>query len=202
VHATIARGRQVQLHWPAVANATSYTVKRGLAPGQESVLATGLTATSFADGATTKAQRYYYVVAAVNALGESLASYEVSVTPRPATEGDFDGDSKSDTTVFRPATGVWYARESSTGTGSFYQWGLSGDTPVPGDYDGDGKTDVAVFRPSTGIWYVLQSSTGMGAFYQWGLTGDLPVPGDWRVLPMGARWRPSHPEGSVTTPSA
>jgi uncharacterized repeat protein (TIGR03803 family) len=95
------------------------------------------------------------------------------------TPGDFGGLGKSDTTVFRPSTGIWYVLQPSTGNQSFFQWGLSGDIPVAGDYDGDGRADAAVFRPSTGIWYVLQSSTGTGAFYQWGLNGDIPVPGDY-----------------------
>jgi hypothetical protein len=110
-----------------------------------------------------------------NPDGQRVSSPIVITT----TPGDFHGDGKSDTTVFRPSTGIWYVLQPSTGNQSFYQWGISGDVPVPGDYDGDGRTDVAVFRPSTGIWYVLQSSTGTGAFYQWGLNGDIPVPGDY-----------------------
>jgi hypothetical protein len=179
VSAPAARASATRIAWTAVPTATSYTVKRGLAPGQESVLATGITTTTFTDSSTTQGRRYYYVVTAVNSFGESTASYEVSITPGRARDGDFVGDGKSDTTVFRPSTGIWYTRASSTGTLAFSQWGMSGDVPVPGDYDGDGKTDIAVFRPSTGIWYVVNSSTGTEGFFQWGLSGDVPVPGDY-----------------------
>ena len=90
--------------------------------------------------------------------------------------GDYDGDGRTDSAVFRPSTGMWYVRDLVTNTVLFYQWGLDGDTPVPGDFDGDRKTDIAVFRPSTGIWYVRPSGNpGAPGSYQWGLPGDIPI---------------------------
>jgi hypothetical protein len=81
--------------------------------------------------------------------------------------------------VFRPSTATWYILLSSTNysTWNIYQWGVSGDIPVPGDYDGDGKADVAVFRPSTATWYILHSisSYTTWSIYQWGVSGDVPV---------------------------
>jgi hypothetical protein len=118
-------------------------------------------------------------VTIVNPDGQALTGMVLFTPPFVRVPGDFDHDGNADVAVFRPSTGIWYVLQSSTGTGAFYQWGLSSDISVPGDYDGDGKTDVAVFRPSTGVWYVLQSSTGKGAYYQWGLNGDIPVAGDY-----------------------
>jgi len=81
--------------------------------------------------------------------------------------------------VYRPSTGEWFVKHSNTNyvTSASFQWGLSGDVPVPGDFDGDGKTDFAVFRPSTGTWYLLKSSTSFttSANFQWGLPGDIPI---------------------------
>jgi hypothetical protein len=92
---------------------------------------------------------------------------------------DFDGDGKTDVTVFRPSMGAWYTIQSGSGNRTLYTWGVNGDIAVAGDYDGDGKTDIAVYRPSSGVWYVVQSSTGTGFAYTWGDAGDIPMPGDY-----------------------
>jgi hypothetical protein len=96
---------------------------------------------------------------------------------------DFDSDGKTDLVVYRPSSGTWFIKYSSTNytTWTSYQWGASTDVPVPGDYDGDGKTDLAVYRPSNGIWYILLSSTGYTTRLEipWGLSTDNPVPRDY-----------------------
>jgi hypothetical protein len=96
---------------------------------------------------------------------------------------DFDGDARSDVTVFRPSNGTWFIRHSYTGyvTTQNIQWGLSTDVPVPGDYDGDHKTDTAVWRPQDGTWYLKFSIGGFTTTrqVQWGLSSDVPVPGDY-----------------------
>ena len=97
--------------------------------------------------------------------------------------GDFDGDGKTDPTIYRPSTGLW-AMLNSRGnytTSRTVSWGLSTDVPQPGDYDGDGKTDPAIFRPSTGLWAILYSSTNYttSSTVSWGLSTDVPVPGDY-----------------------
>ena len=99
---------------------------------------------------------------------------------RTAVE-DFEGDGVADITVFRPSTGQWFTRLSSTGFGSpsVTQFGLNGDVTVNGDYDGDRRTDQAVFRSSTGQWFILQSSNGVVLAPGWGLPGDIPMPADY-----------------------
>ena len=107
---------------------------------------------------------------------------QASLLPQrfPASVGtDFDGDGKTDLTVFRRANSSWLVRRSSDGGTRTQQWGAPGDIPVPGDYDGDGKTDFAVWRRSEGTWYVIQSSNGSIVTRQWGAPGDVPVPGDY-----------------------
>src|SRR5262249_13193463 len=94
-----------------------------------------------------------------------------------ATPMDFDGDGKSDLTIYRD--GVWYILRSSNEGGIGITWGgAPQDIPVPGDYDGDGKTDQAVYRD--GVWYILRSSDGGGMAITWGgALQDEPVPGDY-----------------------
>ena len=90
---------------------------------------------------------------------------------------DFDGDSKADIAVFRPANGVWYITNSGNNSFNFVQFGQLGDKPVPADYDGDGKTDGAVYR--NGIWYRLKSSTNTFDTVYFGVPTDIPTPADF-----------------------
>ncbi|HEX6125118.1 MAG TPA: FG-GAP-like repeat-containing protein [Pyrinomonadaceae bacterium] len=102
---------------------------------------------------------------------------ETPTTPPAATGApfDFDGDARSDISVFRPSSGVWYLSRSGAGFTAF-QFGLPGDKPVAADYDGDGRSDPAVFRG--GVWYRFMSSTNTTDAIGFGLPGDTPVPAD------------------------
>lgn len=91
---------------------------------------------------------------------------------------NFDSDTRSDISVYRPSTGTWYWLTSATPGYQFSQFGEPGDIAAPGDYDGDGKTDRVVFRPTTGTWYQLTSG-GAYNVIPFGAQGDIPVPGDY-----------------------
>jgi len=91
---------------------------------------------------------------------------------------DFDGDGKTDVSVFRDPAGDWYLNRSTDGFTAMH-FGTQGDIPTPGDFDGDGKADVAVFRPSSGVWYIFRSSDSQYVVRQFGLSGDVPRAGDF-----------------------
>lgn len=90
---------------------------------------------------------------------------------------DFDGDGRTDISVFRPSNGVWYLQQSTAGFAA-YSFGIDEDTIAPGDFDGDGRTDVAVWRPENRTWYLLRSTAGFTAF-QFGALGDIPAAADY-----------------------
>jgi hypothetical protein len=85
-----AGSAQVSLTWSASDGATSYNVKRATTSGGPYIQIAAPTAMSYTDASVTNGTKYFYVVSAVNAGGESANSNEVSVVPSGA-----------------PATGTW-----------------------------------------------------------------------------------------------
>ncbi len=92
---------------------------------------------------------------------------------------DFDGDGRTDISIFRPASGEWWINRSLTAQTIAAQFGQSTDIITPGDFTGDGKTDIAFFRPSTGFWFILRSEDGSFFSFPFGTNGDVPVPADY-----------------------
>ncbi len=112
-------------------------------------------------------------------FGSSDLYSAVRVSINRSSTADFDGDGRTDVSVFRPSDGTWYVMQSGTNTFRAQPFGSSGDKIVPGDYDGDGRIDLGVFRPSDGNWFVRRSSDNTVSITNWGLGSDKPVPGDY-----------------------
>ncbi len=92
---------------------------------------------------------------------------------------DYDGDDRTDLSIFRPAVGQWWYSRSSNGAVVAGAFGTSTDRIVPGDYTGDQKTDIAFWRPSTGEWFILRSEDNSFFAFPFGVSGDVPVPADY-----------------------
>lgn len=108
-----------------------------------------------------------------------ITTFQWGVTGDIPAPGDFDGDGKTDRTIFRNTDGYWYTLLSATGAWQVFKFGLPGDIAVPNDYNGGGQTDYAVFRPSEGNWYIWYTETQQFYGVHWGLNGDRPVPADY-----------------------
>jgi hypothetical protein len=165
--------------WQISTNAAAVWTNLADVPPYSGVTTTTLTVANVAS--TLNLSRYRCV--ATNVAGTATSQPAVLIVRSATPGGNFDGDEKAEITLYRPSTGYWYIKQSSTNYTTYlaYQWGLSTDIAVPGDYDGDGRGDLAVYRPSSGYWFILLSSTSYTTYavYQWGLSADIPGPGDY-----------------------
>lgn len=124
---------------------------------------------------------YNYDGISVPPAGITYATFGTSATDFITPE-DFDGDNKTDVTVWRPGVGAtagFYILQSSNSTVRFEQFGQTNDDPaIVGDYDGDGKADPAVYRcPQLG------NPAGQCFFYYRGSFNN-PT-GSFRSIPWG-----------------
>jgi len=104
--------------------------------------------------------------------------------PTPGTNSvinDYDGDNKTDYSVYGGMDGKWYIWSSSYSQPLFYgaKWGDYRFLPVSGDFDGDDQADIAVYSEDTGDWYIYFTRTGLYTSFRFGGPGLKPVCGDY-----------------------
>lgn len=120
----------------------------------------------------------YYIAIDGHDGGSGANLVTTTVRFRPARvdkNPDVDGDGKTDLSVYRPTTGIWYSLESTSDKMRAVAWGTNGDKPLFVDKDRDGELDHTVFRPDTGIWYTDRSSIQANEIFNWGINTDIPM---------------------------
>lgn len=103
-------------------------------------------------------------------------------SPPKAVRADFDGDGRTDVSIFRPSTGDWWFNRTTAGLGAV-NWGLNGDFPISGDFNDDKSSDFGIFRgmvnPTDADFWLLKTPAFDYEAYSWGLPGDVPFSGDY-----------------------
>ncbi|MBI1762605.1 MAG: putative Ig domain-containing protein, partial [Acidobacteria bacterium] len=161
----------------------AFSVTTGILPTGVTLATNGLLA-----GTPTQSGTFAFTVTVRDANHCSGTLSYTLMVERGLVQADFDGDGRTDLSVWRPGNGAWYSLNSSNDAARVQSWGAGyapyNDVIVPGDYDGDGKTDYAVWRGQTSVWYIRPSATPeapilreFGAAYA--PYFDVPVPGDY-----------------------
>ena len=146
--------QQVTLSWQAPSSdggssITGYNVYRGTVSGQESLIASNVSGTSYTDTGLGLGTQYFYEVAAVNSAGLSPDSSEASATTSAPTSEPTAPQSLTAT----PGTGqvalTWQAPASNGGSAitgyNVYRGTASGaETLLAGNMSGTSYTDSAV----------------------------------------------------------
>ena len=196
----IAGNSQVTLSWVASDGTTSYYVKRSSVSGGPYTRIATPASTSYTDTSVTNDTTYYYVVSAVNAIGESPNSTPVRVTPAlppPTTFGTWTnvtpaglvlnttlpcsnyGASSVAADPLRPSD--LYTQVNCQGIWKSTDYGATWSGPI------NTGTNAALAIACSGGATVAAGTAGTPIIYQSCIRGDGI--GFWKSIDGGVNWR-------------
>jgi len=151
---------QIALNWAGSAGASSYNVKRSLANnGSYSTIATNVRSTGYTDTNVVNGTTNYYAVSAVNSLGQSGNSPQVSGIPT-ATVASASSDNPPNETAamaFDGSTGTKWFNAGAGNTG-WLQYYFGGPLKAVVRYDLSSANDVSGRDPKN--WQFQGSQNG------------------------------------------
>jgi fibronectin type 3 domain-containing protein len=150
---------QIALTWNASTGATSYNVLRATtANGVYTVVATGLTATSYTDTGLSSGTTYYYAVTAANGSGSSPNSAQVNAITAPAAPTGLaaSGSSAQIALSWTASTGAtsYSVLRATTANGTY--------TTVATGLTGTSYTDTGLTSGTT-YYYAVTATNGSGS---------------------------------------
>lgn len=128
-----------------------------------------VTPTNVAD---MRAHRFYVNIHSVSLPGGEIRGQIKQVQ----TVSDFDGDGRSDATIFRQSTFQFWTLNSLDGAAIIRPFGMgtTGNNYLNNswDFDGDGRADpllITLAEDGQATWKILQSSSNIPRIVEWGL---------------------------------
>jgi fibronectin type 3 domain-containing protein/beta-glucanase (GH16 family) len=169
---------QNALAWGTSSGATSYNLYRSTVSGGEGTTAykTGLTSAAYADAGLTNGTAYYYTVAAVNSLGTSAQSSQVSGTPAASGSAPAAPASLTATAGNALATLTWGA-SSGASTYNLYRSTVAGGEGTTPYYTGISTTAYTNTGLTNGTtyYYMVAAVNSTGTSAQSGQVSATPA---------------------------
>ena len=170
----VAGDAQIALSWDAVPGATSYTIKRSLTAGGPYTTLGNELDTSAVDAPLTNGTRYYYVISASTALGETPDSAQASALPTLPPAPSAPPADLVATPAINKVGLIWSSASGATGYNVKRSLVSGGPYALVGAAGGTGFTDTLAPSGAT-YFYVVSATNGGGESGNSGQVSATPI---------------------------